>query len=111
MANVCSQCSKDVHRTRWSPGLSKWIGVDCGCLREQALQTTVNPFSDLVLDHVFDERGQKVRVTSIHQLREAEKRYHFSHHVANSMEANFNSPTQQQAYSVRERVEARLRGR
>jgi hypothetical protein len=77
------------------------VGIDCGCLREQVEKSAgLNLFSDLTLEHVHDERGKPIRVTSIHQLREAEKRYQFSHHVANSMEKNFETPRQQRTYSV-----------
>lgn len=100
MAQQCAECKRDILTTRWSPSKSKWIGVECGCA-SQRLQGSVNsPFSDLVLDHVHDEAGRPVRVTSIHQLREAEKRYNFSHVVANQNEANIHTPKQSAAYNV-----------
>lgn len=60
----------------------------------------VNVFADLTLDHVHDEQGRPLRVTSVRQLREAEKKYHFRSLVAHENEANFDKPPQQQTGTV-----------
>lgn len=111
MANLCGNCGTSVHRTRWSPSKEKFVGVDCGCLREQIVQSCATPFSDLTLDHIHNEAGQPIRVTSIHQLREAEKKYNFVHHVANHNEANFGVTKQQERYTVQGRMDRRFGGR
>lgn len=51
-------------------------------------------FGDLTLDHVMDEFGKPVRVTSRRQLLEAEKRYKFRSLIGHSDEANFDKPPQ-----------------
>lgn len=53
-----------------------------------------NPFSALRLDHVHNELGQPVEVTSLRQLQQAEKHYKFKSLVANEREADFDKPPQ-----------------
>jgi hypothetical protein len=99
---ICEKCEQPIYRQRFVAG--EWIGVDCGCAKADAIiRSTANPYSDLTLDHIYNEKGEKVRVTSVHQLREAEKRYEFSHHVANHYEKNWDTPKQQQVYQVGDR--------
>jgi hypothetical protein len=43
----------------------------------RALTAARNAFEGFTLDHVRDERGQKITVNSIKELREAEKKYDF----------------------------------
>lgn len=100
MANVCDACGESVFKTRFTAG--KFIGLDCGCLREQHIKSAVNPFSDLTLEHISDEFGNKVRVTSLRQLQEAEKRYNFASAVANFDESHVNDAPQQKVFSVRD---------
>jgi hypothetical protein len=109
--NVCDACGIPVHRTRLVQSTGKWLGFDCGCLSEEIVKTTVNPYADLTLDHVHDERGQKVRVTSKRQLHEAEKRYHFKHHVANMNEANFGVAPSHRATTVADHYRRKFAGR
>ncbi len=97
---TCKQCGQTIARERFLPDSGKWVGVDCGCARTLASVSLANPYSDLTLDHIFDERGQKVRVTSIHQLREAEKRFGFKHHVANMEEKHFSVAPAHRATTV-----------
>ena len=49
-------------------------------------------FSDLTLSHVAGEDGRPLRVTSLRQLREAEKKYKFRSWAANQDEKNFDKP-------------------
>lgn len=89
--NACDQCGEQVFRTRFIRG--KWLGLDCRCVRELPVDPgAVNPYADLTLDHVSDEYGNKVRITSSRQLGEAEKRYNFA-----SVTRNFNSDRIEQA--------------
>lgn len=61
-------------------------------------------FADLTIDHVTDEFGKPVRVTSRRQLHEAEKRYRFQHHAANHDQANWDKPPQPQSGSIQDNV-------
>jgi len=98
MANVCDNCGETCYRTRYAGG--KFLGVDCRCAKEarERRSAYVNPYGDLVLDHVVDERGNKVRVTSGRQLGEAEKRYDFAH-VLHNMNAENQGPPQQKVFT------------
>jgi hypothetical protein len=53
-----------------------------------------NPFAALRLDHVHDEFGSPLEVTSLRQLQAAEKQYKFRSLVANEREADFDKPPQ-----------------
>lgn len=64
------------------------------CRSPRLHQSVANPFSSLRLDHATDEQGQPVEVSSLGQLREAEKRYHFKSLVANECSADFDKPPQ-----------------
>lgn len=101
MSQICGQCNLPVFRTRFSGG--KWLGVDCGCSRETVIVDPDNPFStagELILEHIYDENGKPLRVTSRRQLEEAESRYHFNHIPTNMDRENWDKPKQQQAYTV-----------
>lgn len=98
MANVCDKCGKTVYRIKFRG--DQWIGEDCGCIREIALRTCFNPFSDLTLDHISTEDGAKLRVTSLRQLQAAESRYNFASVVANMDAANVDTPPQQKRMEV-----------
>lgn len=67
-----------------------------------------NPWADLTLEHIHNERGEKIRVTSIHQLREAEKRYGFKHHLANSNSEHFNTPPTHRPQTVGDRYQRKF---
>jgi len=107
---VCGTCNKEVVRQRFLPESQIWVGVDCGCARTIAMGSLANLWSDLTLDHIHDERGQKVRVTSIHQLREAEQRYGFKHHLANQSSEHFDIPPTHRPQTVLDRYERKFRG-
>ncbi len=96
---ICDTCKQEVSRyTQWpveQPDGRYCFATSCyACEHPQhSMQTgAVRVFSDLTLDHVTGEDGRPVRVTSLRQLREAEKRYHFRSVVANSDEKNFDRP-------------------
>jgi hypothetical protein len=107
---TCDTCGKPVYRTKYLAKSLAWVGVDCGCARERAVLSVNGSFDDLTLDHIHDESGAKVRVTSLRQLREAEKKYNFVHRVANYDGENINIPEQQKVYSVRDRLAMRAAG-
>jgi hypothetical protein len=96
MAAICTTCSRSTihYKQKLAPegAASKWIITCHACANPRHSELTANPLGDLTLTHVTDEAGQPVRVTSLRQLREAEKRYHFSSVVANSDAANFDTP-------------------
>lgn len=96
----CDSCGRDVFRATFMPESKRYLGVDCGCKKEAMLTSAFNPWSDVTLAHVHNEKGEPIRITSVHQMREAEKRYGFEHHLANANEVNFSTPRQQKAYSV-----------
>jgi hypothetical protein len=107
--NLCDNCGESVHRTRFTGG--KFIGIDCRCFREQQIKSAVNPFSDLTLEHIHDESGNKVRVTSLRQLQEAEKRFNFASAVANFDESHVNYAPQQKVFSVADMYKSKFHGR
>ena len=111
MSQACGSCGVPVFRTRFSAG--KWLGVDCGCSRGTVIADPDNPFHNdgsLTLEHIYDERGEKVRVTSRRQLEEAESRFHFNHIPTNMDRANWDRPKQQQAYTVGDRYQRKFSG-
>ena len=52
------------------------------------------------MDHVHDEYGKPIRVTSLRQLQAAESRYNFASVVGNMDDANVNTPPQQRKIQV-----------
>jgi exonuclease VII small subunit len=104
MANICGQCGESVHRQIFNG--KEWLGEDCGCLQKRRAVSSVEApaletaFSDLTLDHVFNERGEKLRVTSSRQLAQAEQRYQFISVVRNQDAQNFNDAPQQKRFRV-----------
>lgn len=101
MANVCEACGETCYRTRFLAG--RWLGLDCRCVTDKAQASCNNPFGDLTLEHVFDERGNKVRITSSRQLAEAEKRYNFASVVRNQDSTNIDRPPEQPVFRVDDR--------
>lgn len=91
----CEDCGVTTSRyvTKFHSGGSR---TTCHTCEHPVKATCHNPFSDLTLEHVHDEQGRPLRVTSSRQLREAEKKYHFRSVVAHTDEANFDKPPQQQ---------------
>jgi hypothetical protein len=57
-------------------------------------QSVANPFADLTLEHVHDDHGAPLRVTSLRRLQQAEQRHRFRSLVANTREAEFDKPPQ-----------------
>lgn len=56
----------------------------------------------MVIEHVRDEEGKPLRVTSRRQLEEAEKKYHFRSLVAHTWEENFDKPPKVAAPTLQE---------
>lgn len=98
---TCDRCKALVYKTRFVGG--EFIGVDCGCVAADRVQRScVNVYGDLVLDHVHDESGNKVRITSSRQLAEAEVRFNFSSCVRNMEAKNFDAPPQARRQGIGE---------
>ena len=106
----CDSCQAVVYRQRLIGGSFK--GVDCGCAGRERLRIdgAKNPFGDLQLEHIHDEFGKPVRVTSSRQLAEAEKRYDFCHMARNYNESNMHDPPQQRVMSVTDFYRQKFRG-
>ena len=103
MAQTCEGCGKVVYRMRLKmeePNRGKFLGFDCGCMAADRMpKTTANPF-DITFDHVADEFGQHLHVSSIRELEAAEKRLGFQSVVLNSDAQNFDDPPQQRRMEV-----------
>lgn len=91
---ICSRCGCDSssYSVRLTTMGARRICRHCSSSR--ARQSVVNPFASLRMDHVHDEFGQPVEVTSLRQLQQAERRYKFRSLVANEREADFDKPPQ-----------------
>lgn len=103
MSQLCSKCGDIVYRARIDISTGERIGYDCGCVRRPVELDHDNPFrndGELVLQHIADENGNPVRVTSRRQLQEAEQRYDFNHVPTNMSKGNWDSPKQQKFYTV-----------
>ena len=66
----------------------------CRSCRYPTSHSVANPYTGLMLDHVHDEHGQPLRVDSMRQIHEAEKRLRFKSLVANERSADFDKPPQ-----------------
>jgi hypothetical protein len=109
MAQTCQGCGKDSYRVRLVG--KRFLGVDC-CIREVFIASTANPYGDLTLNHIHDEKGQPVRVTSSRQLAEAEVRFNFSSCVRNMEQKNFDAPPQARRQGIGETYQRKFdRGR
>lgn len=97
---TCPECGATVCRERLVG--DKFKGVDCGCAGKEMLRKEAekNMYSDLTLEHVHDERGNKVRVTSSRQLSEAQKRYEFASVVHSMNSENIDRAPVQKPLSV-----------
>jgi len=65
----------------------------------RALQAARNVFEGFTLEHVRDERGQKVTVNSIKELREAEKRHNFVLACATNDNGDTSQPPQHEPWA------------
>jgi len=94
MADVdCPRCqSKDIE---WlpSPFSFKFKSNDLGSYRGSCS----NPYENLTLQHVRDEKGKPVVVNSLKELREAEKKYNFVHAV--SSDDQISEPPQHESWA------------
>jgi len=74
------------------------------CRSPRLHQSIVNPYASLRLEHATDDLGNPLEVSSLRQLREAERRYHFRSLVANEREADFDKPPQHQPKDLLEQT-------
>ena len=79
------------------------------CLYPPARSSVANPYADLTLDHVHDETGSPLRVTSLAQMREAERRYRFRSLVANVDSVRHDEPPQMVPKSLHEQMDEPFR--
>lgn len=90
----CQKCNKPQYRLRWDKGVG--VGTDCGCtLVDHSADSVNSPYFELTLDHVFDEKGNKVRVDSLRQMSKVEERYGVIH-ACTSYSENYIQPDQKQ---------------
>jgi len=61
---------------------------------KRALTAARNAFENFTVEHVRDERGRKVKVNSLAELRAAEKRYNFALAVASDDDGRADKPPQ-----------------
>lgn len=66
----------------------------CRACRYPTVRSIANPYTGMILEHVHDDHGQSLRVDSIRQLQDAEKRFRFKSLVANERSADFDKPPQ-----------------
>lgn len=111
----CEACSESVYRTRFQSSTGRWLGVDCKCAHGPQLMVDMdNPFrneGELRLQHVHDDDGRPLRVTSMRQLEAAQSKYHFNHIPTNMDRGNWDSPKQQKFTTVSDRYKRRFAGR
>jgi hypothetical protein len=65
----------------------------------RALTAARNSFENFTLEHVKDERGQKVTVNSLAELRAAEKKYNFALAVATDDDGRADKPPQHENWA------------
>lgn len=63
------------------------------------VDTAKNPFQNFTLEHVRDERGKKITVNSIAELRAAEKKHNFALAVASDNGADTSAPPQHESWA------------
>ncbi len=112
MAQTCDKCGVVVYQRilRMEPPYKgQWHGVDCGCMKRprELADSTVNPY-DITLDHVYDEFGQKLHVSSIRELSAAETRLGFQHVVLNQDRQNWDDPPQQRSVTMSDIVKRKF---
>jgi len=104
---TCSECSHETtHYSMKFRGARKIVTCHVCSNPRHSLTSGhgATMYDDLVLDHVSDELGNKVRVTSRRQLHEAEKRYNFKHHAANMDQKNWDKPPQPVSGNIQDNV-------
>lgn len=91
------------------PTLKMFLGIgpgSCQCAEKHLghaprTSSTANPF-EITFQHVNDEFGNPLKVSSIRQLEAAEKRLGFQSVVLNSDAQNFDDPPQQRKIEMRD---------
>lgn len=99
---TCSVCGERVYRACVLV-TGETVGYDCRCAKTPVAIDYDNPFrneGELRLNHVHDEQGKPLRVTSRRQLEEAQKKHNFNHVPTNMDKANWDSPKQQPVYTI-----------
>jgi hypothetical protein len=100
MAIVCCKCGyvgpRGVIVFSDSGGSREYCRV---CKPSNNITPALNPFQDFTLQHVKDERGQKVKVNSLSELRAAEKRYNFALAVATDDGGTADKPPQHELHA------------
>jgi len=108
MSQTCDACGTVVFRRRYMAEQKRWLGYDCGCLAADWIpKSCANPF-DLTLDHVYDEFGQRLHVSSIRELSAAETRLGFQHVVLNQDRQNWDDPPQQRSVTMSDIVKRKF---
>lgn len=69
--------------------------------------SVANPYDNFELEHVHDDNGRPLRVTSLRQMHEAERRHRFKSLVANERSADFDKPPQTRVPDLFEQTSAR----
>ena len=105
MPDICDKCGHETTRSitlfdfdedRRLRGKAVFCRV---CRPVQNVNVAKNPFENFTLDHVKDERGQKVTVNSLKELRAAEKRYNFALAVASDDGGTAAAPPQHEPWA------------
>lgn len=107
MSVICEDCKHETNRyvTKFFGDRAKTTCFVCEHPPAQS-HNVGSRFSELVLDHVTGDDGKPLRITSIHQLRAAEKKYKFRSVVGNEDECNFDKPPQTNQRSIAEQMTA-----
>lgn len=75
------------------------------CQRPKLRESAANPFADLTLEHVHGHDDRPLHVTSLRDLRRAEKEFKFKSLVANERECDFDKPPQKEAVNLCEAMD------
>lgn len=101
---TCDECQREAdHYVR---KLTKTgFRTQCrACKTGRVRPSVYSPFAEMSLDHVRDAHDRPVRVTSLRQLREIEKKHHCVSLVANADEKHFDDPPQKKSPTVGEQM-------
>lgn len=62
------------------------------CTRPRLRDSVANPYQNLELEHVHDDAGQPLRVSSLRQLDQAQRQHHFQHWATSADSVNIDKP-------------------
>jgi hypothetical protein len=74
------------------------------CRSPRVRESVFNPYADLTMEHVHGDDGRPLHVSSLRELRDAEKRHAFKSLVANENESDFQKPPQHREKDLFERT-------